>query len=362
MTNGYFIRLGDRTDCGGEVVEADDRVNMFGVAHAREGDGVTCGKDGKLYAIQGGVSHIISHGRLVAGTLDSFSSCPCGARLIASEFTASYTNDDNSNSRTFNRSAQTHGGSDRSATTTAQPTNIKRANSSPPPLRSASTNPAGCNHPDQMEGLASYIAEEMNRNISHPTVMKMKELNSFDALAEHTRHQKLPWYARLLQPNFQATELANMGAVMALWAERVGQNRPWDHKPKIQGAIGGIWHKQGGYDYFYDIWSNIHYGYVGMAGGLSESALLDGAGVEQIASDSIRKIQKWEERPGPHRSADIEGMRAWDDAPDRVSIMIGMNLYKEYPSGGLTAKIIMDKVLAVPVAEWAKGIQEHDCK
>lgn len=30
--------------------------------------------------------------------------------------------------------------------------------------------------------------------------------------------------------------------------------------------------------------------------------------------------------------------------------------------GGLTGKIIMDKVLAVPMSDWAKGVQLHVCK
>ncbi|WP_241150813.1 polymorphic toxin type 44 domain-containing protein, partial [Pseudomonas viridiflava] len=96
-----------------------------------------------------------------------------------------------------------------------------------------------------------------------------------------------------------------------------GQNRPWDHKPIIRRTIGGIWHKQGKYDYFYDIWSNVHYGYVGMAGGLSESVLLDGAGAEQIILDAGRKVDEvftkpkaqWE-LPGPNRSGDVDGLRA----------------------------------------------------
>jgi len=36
-----------------------------------------------------------------------------------------------------------------------------------------------------------------------------------------------------------------------------------------------------------------------------------------------------------------------------------MNLYGEYQNGALTAKIIMDKVFAVPVAEWGKGVKQH---
>ena len=45
MAMGHFIRLGDKTTCGGKVLEADTRIMMFGFAHAREGDRVSCGKD-----------------------------------------------------------------------------------------------------------------------------------------------------------------------------------------------------------------------------------------------------------------------------------------------------------------------------
>lgn len=231
-----------------------------------------------------------------------------------------------------------------------------------PEARPGPKAPVICKDPDMMEQVASYIAGEMNRNITHPSVMKMKKLFSFDAAAENAKFQKLPWYARLSPPNFQAMELGNTAAAMALWAERVGQNRPWDHKVTIGQQFGGPWQKQGQVDYFYDIWSNIHYGYVGRVGGLSEGVLLDGAGLEQIASDSIRKVQKWDERKGPHRSADIEGMRAWDDIGDRVSISIGVKLYKQHPNGGITAKMLMDEVLALPRSSWGDGTRDHVCK
>ncbi|WP_166364730.1 PAAR domain-containing protein [Pseudomonas akapageensis] len=93
MAKGYFIRLDDKTSCGGKVLEADKGVMMFGFAHAREGDRVSCGKDGKTYTIIGGVSYITSNGRRVAGELDSFSGCPCKAKLVPSLFTADYESD-----------------------------------------------------------------------------------------------------------------------------------------------------------------------------------------------------------------------------------------------------------------------------
>ncbi|WP_433738057.1 PAAR domain-containing protein [Pseudomonas putida] len=90
MVKGHFIVLGDKTTCGGRVKDADARSRMNDRAHACEGDPVSCGVDGKTYKIVGGIPYMRSNGRLRAGTLDSSSGCPCRARLIASEFSASY--------------------------------------------------------------------------------------------------------------------------------------------------------------------------------------------------------------------------------------------------------------------------------
>ena len=37
MNEGYFIGQGDKTTCGGKVLDGDGKVNMFGLQHAREG-------------------------------------------------------------------------------------------------------------------------------------------------------------------------------------------------------------------------------------------------------------------------------------------------------------------------------------
>ena len=90
MAKGYFIRKGDKTSCGGEVLDTDTRIMMFGFAHARAGDPVSCGKNDETYEIVGGISFMDSHGRLMAGSLDSRSSCPCKAGLLPSFTTATY--------------------------------------------------------------------------------------------------------------------------------------------------------------------------------------------------------------------------------------------------------------------------------
>ncbi|WP_044871458.1 S-type pyocin domain-containing protein [Pseudomonas sp. LFM046] len=89
MAVGYFIRRGDKTTCGGVVLDGHPSFRMHSISVAREGDPVTCGKDGKRYVIAGGIQHFMAKGR-VAGTLDSFSTCPCQARLIHSLPSATY--------------------------------------------------------------------------------------------------------------------------------------------------------------------------------------------------------------------------------------------------------------------------------
>ena len=104
---------------------------MYGLAHAREGDPVTCGVDGETYRIEGGISYMVSHGRLVAGTLDSFSGCPCKATLIASDFTGSYES---------SRSAAPHAAravrqpSALASNPVASPSSLATARSNPKPI------------------------------------------------------------------------------------------------------------------------------------------------------------------------------------------------------------------------------------
>lgn len=94
MATGYYIRLNDKTRCGGFVTQATSRMVLHGIEQSREGDAVKCGVDGKTYRIEGGISHMTSDGIRLAGTLDSVSGCPCKARLEPSLFCAAYENEE----------------------------------------------------------------------------------------------------------------------------------------------------------------------------------------------------------------------------------------------------------------------------
>lgn len=84
MAIGYFLRLGDKTTCGGQILTGDQTFSWYGVAGAREGDLVSCGKHPGSYQIFGGVYDMWDEGRPLAGSLDSVSGCPCRSRIIPS--------------------------------------------------------------------------------------------------------------------------------------------------------------------------------------------------------------------------------------------------------------------------------------
>jgi len=90
MATGHFLRIGDKTTCGGSILSGSPHHSFGGIATARNGDSVSCGKDGKVYHIAGGIPNYMIHGVSAAGTLNSRSTCPCNARFISSFPNASY--------------------------------------------------------------------------------------------------------------------------------------------------------------------------------------------------------------------------------------------------------------------------------
>lgn len=160
MSDGYFIGKNDKTTCGGKVLDGDPRINVVGVLHACQGDRVTCGKDGKTYKIVGGISHMVSHGRLMAGTLDSHSDCPCKARLIPSVFTATYKN---------------QGTPSQAPRRTAQPVPSLETNSSAVPrqsgfVSSSHTVPVAFNHVEPQEPGFYVVPKSMAREALETTL------------------------------------------------------------------------------------------------------------------------------------------------------------------------------------------------
>lgn len=200
---------------------------------------------------------------------------------------------------------------------------------------------------DELTPIAVYMANEMNANAHGVDCLRMKQLNAVDSRACITEYFNAPWWRRLfgaMPPQYCINvEISSHEAALLMWTRNVMQSAKWDHKPFIRSHFrsistqSGVWHRYDATDYFYDIWSNIHYGYVGAAAGFDDSALLDGAGLEQIGTDVLRGRL-------PQATPGVNGLRAFDDASDRTAISMGIQFYSLVPSH-ISPRELVDTIL-----------------
>lgn len=202
---------------------------------------------------------------------------------------------------------------------------------------------------DELTPIAIYMATQINANAHGPDATRMLEMNSFSSTACISDFTALPLWRQILGFGITPGQCIEAGisfrtASLLAWASKVRQNGEWDHKPKIasmfhpRSPIVQHWHLYGATLYYYDVWSNIHYGYVGRAAGFSESVLLDGAGLEQVGSDLARlKL--------PSASESVAGLRKWDASEDRAAIEIGIRLYGQRPDS-VSADLLLRSVTA----------------
>ena len=102
MTTGFFLYHLDKTTCGGRILSGapDDTYEIGGIEReqVRVGDPVTCGKHKGRFRVCGGMGdtyEVNGAPKEWAGSLDSYSSCPCRARFIPSVQTHTYERDSN---------------------------------------------------------------------------------------------------------------------------------------------------------------------------------------------------------------------------------------------------------------------------
>jgi hypothetical protein len=50
---GFYLKVGDKTSCGGYITSSSSTIFVAGKAVTRMGDKYTCGEDGKTYSIEG---------------------------------------------------------------------------------------------------------------------------------------------------------------------------------------------------------------------------------------------------------------------------------------------------------------------
>lgn len=123
------------------------------------------------------------------------------------------------------------------------------------------------------------------------------------------------------------------------------------HRPTQRGIPSeSHYHKYKDYDYFYDVWSNIHYGYLGLSVGFSEKILLSDSWVQQVGSD-IKPAFKEKRLP-----------RA-DTLDDHTAMKIGFALYKDFGKFAekLTYQDVLDILDKTPLNQLPNSKQVHWC-
>ncbi|MEO0443635.1 MAG: polymorphic toxin type 44 domain-containing protein [Pseudomonadota bacterium] len=161
------------------------------------------------------------------------------------------------------------------------------------------------------ENLASYMVLEMVKNARSKVAAVIKQKNS---------------------------NTLEVYSVLMLWKSMVGNRRPWDHKPFIKKTYGE-WSRDSDTNtqFNFDIWSNIHYGYVGRSVGFSAWTLKAGAGYAQKMAGT-NPPGYWMRRIDSLGDADF--LAAFDDPKDQAAIVIGINLWDQYKLNISTNKLV----------------------
>ena len=153
----------------------------------------------------------------------------------------------------------------------------------------------------RFDSALSYMHSEMITNANS---------NDVKSIYEFLNHK--PTTMEILLGSYDP--LRDQLAAKTVWFSLVRQGGPWDHKPKLERLLHLKEPKDDYYfpvrgdethEYYYDIWSNIHYGYVGTAAGFSRETLQNGAA----------------------SGVPFAGV---NDRGDRISVDIGVDLWEKY--------------------------------
>ena len=339
---GFYLVQGDKTTCGGKITTGAEDHTLFDKPVAREQDSVTCGKHAGLYKIAGGIDNDTIHGRRMAGTLDSYSTCPCKAKFIPSMWGDTYEKSGGS--------ANSAGGTSPTVTALASNSSATAPLAAAPELKIKQH----CQHTDGAVKVADYILNEIKTNVRGQIAKTIRYLIDDETLRERKAEwDRLPFYSKMAPP-----PQPDLLAAMAVCYQTVKTGSTWDHKPKIRDRFSSVavarplprkgkssksyYHKFKQHDYFYDVWSNIHYGYVGLSVCFSESLLLKGS--------------TWEQNMTPGAVGD-------DTLDDVTSMKIGFALYHQYGkyAESLTVNNILDALEKTPAQLLPHSREKHWC-
>jgi hypothetical protein len=196
-----------------------------------------------------------------------------------------------------------------------------------------------------VKDVAEYIVEEMLTNMNSEICRKLIKLNN-DSV-KFSIYDAIP----VIQTAEVIRKIKNKINAYMLWKDLVGSRRIWDHKILITKKFGE-WTCNKKEDtplkFFFDIWSNIHYGFVGKHIGFLDVELLNGAGLAQI-SDNNKSLTSWNTWKNYFKNRiedlwDADFLGAFDDSEDQQAVKIGFDLYDNHKNN-LTADVVIETLL-----------------
>jgi len=174
-----------------------------------------------------------------------------------------------------------------------------------------------------------YIHGEMIRNLVTADFAFMNK--------QWTDFQTLKWYEKVL-PLGEADDLVSGGLALHRWRSMVGYGKPWDHKPCIFAETGkAAFHLDRMLEFRFDVWSNVHYGFVGSAIGFPTKLLTDGAGFAQATRNGVPSSEI-------ARKASEGKLYELDHPEDTAAIKLGARLWSRY-GVALTKESLENEVL-----------------
>ncbi|WP_352310035.1 polymorphic toxin type 44 domain-containing protein [Psychrobacter sp. W2-37-MNA-CIBAN-0211] len=207
-----------------------------------------------------------------------------------------------------------------------------------------------CKYPDGAIQVAEYIVKEIQKNVRSSEAAKIKsQLSSIIA-----PRKALGFYN---------------------WYMQVAPGKSWDHKPKIKDhpslkylavqrklesgrMSNSFFHKYKNYDYFYDVWSNIHYGYVGRYVGFDANTLLTGSYLQQFGKEAIDEVMKVKNSEKVFKDMELKA----DTKDDITAMQIGIDLFENfYPATYVTEYLILKILDSTADSNLPYSKQAHVC-
>jgi hypothetical protein len=180
-----------------------------------------------------------------------------------------------------------------------------------------------------VQSVVNFIVDEMNTNGKSADVKSMAQNNDRANSGETVntprgRRTKYPGAGKeasdLLGCRTHSNEIDTKWNRLKTNAQGLyfcqnGWGGEWDHKPRIR-PIWGVYNRLGnkGFVYYYDIWSNMHFGYIGAKSGFSLTAIIDGAGKAQTVDNGST---------GGDAQPDVEAIKAGYNLGSKNIISIG---------------------------------------